>query len=130
MVESTGTRRLRSSSARTRGAASRELSTRTTQTKYTKKHRGDPEPEVIEETEEAEQLGTSDFPSGVEPAFVRVAVGKTHNMLNFESLRIDVAVTLPCRVEDVDDTYVQASEFVYDKMMEEEKLWLGKGKKK
>ena len=38
----------------------------------------------------------------VEPAFVRVCAGMTKNMGNYESLRVDVACTLPCYAEEVD----------------------------
>lgn len=38
----------------------------------------------------------------VEPAYVRVSAGMTKNMGNYESLRLDVSVTMPCYAEEVD----------------------------
>lgn len=57
------------------------------------------------------------------PALVRVGIGTTVNMENYEFLRIDVSVTLPCHPEDIEDTYIRASEFVGEKLTEEENLW-------
>jgi hypothetical protein len=110
---------VRSGSARARTAAKTEVGKRQANAKMT--HRG----EVLEEVTQEQRLGESSFPPGVEPAFVRVAVGQTYNLTNFESLRLDVSVTLPCRVEDVEDTYLRASEFVAEKLLEEETQWLG-----
>lgn len=61
------------------------------------------------------------------PALVRVGVGSTLNMQNFQSLRIDVSVTLPCAptTDAIQETYEQASEFVAEKLTEEENRWLG-----
>ncbi|KGP00282.1 hypothetical protein JT27_18295 [Alcaligenes faecalis] len=61
------------------------------------------------------------------PALVRVGVGSTLNMQNFQSLRIDVSVTLPCdpAPEAIQAAYEQASEFVAEKLTEEENQWLG-----
>jgi hypothetical protein len=108
---------IRTKAAQARGAAKHEVERRTSGT--TLSHRK----EVIEEKSTEEDLGEAYFPPGVEPAFVRVGVGQTFNLGNFESLRIDVAVTLPTRVEDIDETYTRASEYVADKMAEEESLW-------
>lgn len=47
-----------------------------------------------------------------EPAYVRISHGMTSNMGNFESLRIDVAVTMPCYREDVDETRARISDYV------------------
>ena len=41
----------------------------------------------------------------VEPAYVRVSAGRTKNMGNYESLRVDVAITVPCYRETIDDTF-------------------------
>ena len=38
----------------------------------------------------------------VEPAYVRVSAGMTKNMGNYESLRVDVALTVPCYTEEID----------------------------
>lgn len=54
-----------------------------------------------------------------DPAYVRVNAGVTKNMGSYESLRIDVSVSMPCYKEQVDRTYEELSERVY-KMLDEE----------
>lgn len=108
-------RRMSPRSARSRGANQRAEAERvTTSAAYGR-----------EETER-EDLGGSSFPPGVEPAFVRVSAGGTYNLGNFESLRLDVSVTIPCRPDRIDRAYQQASEFVAEKLGEEESNWMGK----
>ena len=80
---------------------------------------------VLENTVTNETLDEDVFPPGVEPAFVRVGVGNTYNLGDFNSLRIDVAVTLPCLPSQVEEAYSRASEFCVEKMREEEILWMG-----
>jgi len=57
------------------------------------------------------------------PASVRVGVGMTIATAPFESLRIDVAVTLPCLAAEVEDAYVQASEYAANFLNEEQARW-------
>ena len=64
-------------------------------------------------------LYTERFPEGVEPAFVRFSEGLTRSLGNYEFLRIDVAVTLPCLPEKINETYVKAKEFVETSLSEE-----------
>ena len=78
-----------------------------------------------EERVQEEQAGTIMFPPGVEPAFVRVNAGKTLNLGNYESLRIDVSISLPCLPEDINATYEQAADFAFSKLMDEEATWMG-----
>jgi hypothetical protein len=40
-----------------------------------------------------------------EPAYLRVNAGVTKNLGNFESLRVDVAITMPCYREMLDETF-------------------------
>lgn len=110
---------IRSGSAKARTAATKEVGRRTSSASMT--HRK----EVIESTTQNEELGQASFPPGVEPAFVRVGAGQTYNLGNFESMRLDVSVTLPCLIEDIEETYTRASEFVAEKLQEEETQWLG-----
>lgn len=65
-------------------------------------------------------------------AFIRVGAGLTINMDNFESLRIDCAVTLPCLPTGagMQKAYETASNFVADKIAEEQTNWLGAVKPK
>jgi len=55
------------------------------------------------------------------PAYVRIAGGKTINLGNFESLRIDVAVELPSEPnrESVIETYKEAADLVDNIMIEQ-----------
>lgn len=63
------------------------------------------------------------FGTGEQAAFVRVGAGLTINTGNFESLRLDVAVTLPCLSSEVEDAYVQASEYTTNFLAEEQARW-------
>lgn len=78
-----------------------------------------------QETTQTEVMTRTHFAPGQEPAFVRVGAGLTCNLGNFESLRIDVAVTLPCLITEIDATVALASDFVADRVAQEETAWLG-----
>lgn len=60
-----------------------------------------------------------------EPAYVRVSAGVTKNTGDYESLRVDVAVTCPCYKEEVDDTVDRLSEYVADRLDREIAEYLG-----
>lgn len=55
----------------------------------------------------------------VEPAYVRVNAGMTKNMGNYESLRIDVSLTVPCYTEEVDRVFPRVAERVSVFLQEE-----------
>lgn len=80
---------------------------------------------VIDETEKEEEVSLTVFAPGEEPAHVRVGAGLTINMGNFESLRLDCSVSLPCRPDDIEETYEIAAQFVADKINEEQARWTG-----
>lgn len=48
----------------------------------------------------------------VEPAYVRVSAGMTRNMGNYESLRVDVSVSMPCYAEEVEAVIPKAADMV------------------
>jgi len=48
----------------------------------------------------------------IQDAHVRINVGLTKNLGNYEFLRIDVELKLPCTEDDVDETYIKVSETV------------------
>jgi hypothetical protein len=56
----------------------------------------------------------------VDPAYVRVNVGFTKNMDNFESLRMDVSISVPCYTEEIDSVTEQAmskaTQLLHDEM--------------
>lgn len=59
----------------------------------------------------------------VEPAFVRVSSGTTKNLGNYESMRIDVSITLPCYAEEIDDVVPVLADKVAKYVDEEIKLY-------
>lgn len=65
-----------------------------------------------EETEKTERIVVSKFVS--EPAYIRVNAGMTHNMGNYESLRLDVSITMPCYPEEIDTMFPKIAEKVND----------------
>jgi hypothetical protein len=53
------------------------------------------------------------------PAQLRIALGRTINLGNFESLRIDVSMTVPCYKEEADAAFEYASNWVKNRISEE-----------
>lgn len=77
-----------------------------------------------------ETILTRRFSEGEQPAFVKVGAGLTLPLgAQFEMLRLDVSVSLPCLPEEIDDTYEIASDWVADRIAEEETAWLGRSQK-
>lgn len=54
-----------------------------------------------------------------EPASVRVSLGMTVNLGNYESARIDVSLTVPCYKEEVEDAFEYAREWVEARTLKE-----------
>lgn len=69
---------------------------------------------VLEDSSEEETIHVRKFET--EPAYVSVRVGATKNMGNYESLRLEVGVTIPCYTEEITEVEKQATEWVDDKM--------------
>jgi hypothetical protein len=63
-----------------------------------------------EERNRQEKLSVRKFM--VEPAYVRVNAGMTKNMGNYESLRLDVSISMPCYPEEVDKVFVVVADKV------------------
>lgn len=63
---------------------------------------------IIESDEQEYELDAEIFQT--DPAYVRVAHGVTKSIGDYESLRIDVAVTVPCYREAIDRTAEDAGE--------------------
>ena len=57
----------------------------------------------------------------VEPAYVRVNAGLTKSLAPYESLRIDVALTIPCYVEEIDTVFGKVADRVSAYLEEEVK---------
>jgi len=69
------------------------------------------------EVEETEEVWVEKFDT--EPAYVRAETGVTKNLGNYESLRVSVAITVPCYKERIDPTYEWASGKVATLLAEE-----------
>lgn len=63
-----------------------------------------------------------------DPAFVRVNAGVTKNLGNYESLRVDVAITVPCYVEEIEKVQKRAAALVADMLDAEVAEYLGEAK--
>ena len=62
-----------------------------------------------------------------DPAYVRVNAGVTKNLGNYESLRVDVSLTVPCYVEEMEKVQKRTATLVADMLDEEVEQYLGKG---
>ena len=60
-------------------------------------------------------------------AYVEVGVGQTINTGNFNSLRLDVRVTIPCGVDEIESTYQFASETAAHYINRERDAWMTEG---
>ena len=83
--------------------------------------------------EEIEEVEKDVHQFVTETAFVRVEAGQTVNLGDFESLRISVAVTVPCYKEEVEDTTDQVCDYVAERLVDEVEAYVGdhdSGKKK
>ena len=61
-----------------------------------------------------------------EPAWVRVNAGVTKNLGNYESLRVDVSISAPCYVEEIEDVQKNVAGLVADMLDAEIEEYLGK----
>lgn len=119
-------RRVSTKTSRTRSAARQEIAERHSREEF----RGRGNKDYSTEGEQTESLGHRAFPPGVEPAFVQVSTGGTYNLQNYESLRLDVSVTLPCLPSEIEETFQEAVEFVGEKLGDLEAEWMPKARKK
>lgn len=60
-----------------------------------------------------------------EPAYVRVSAGMTKNMGNYESLRVDIAISMPCYEEEIDAVLPKVADKVAAYLDEELKNYQG-----
>jgi len=80
---------------RTRRSKPAATSGKTTKTVTTKAYGKE---EADTETIEVQQFD-------VEPAYVNVRAGVTKNLGEYESLRVDVSLTVPCYMEQIDEVF-------------------------
>ena len=69
---------------------------------------------VLSDESEDKTISVREFKTA--PAYVEVRAGVTKNQGNYESLRLDVGVKIPCYVEEITEVEKQASEWVDDRM--------------
>lgn len=62
--------------------------------------------ELMSEDEGVEDLEVREFK--VDPAYISVNHGRTVNIGNFESVRVDVRVSIPCYKEEVNEAILYA----------------------
>lgn len=80
---------------------------------------------TVREEAQSESLPARRFGPGEEPTIVRIGAGKTINMGNFNMVRIDVSVSIPCLPEGKEDAYDEAVDFLVEKMADQESFWTG-----
>lgn len=61
-----------------------------------------------------------------EPAYVRVNAGVTKKLADYESLRVDVAISVPCYVEEIEEVEQRVASLVADMLDAEIDEYLGK----
>lgn len=54
-----------------------------------------------------------------EPTLLRVGFGVTENLGDFESLRVDISLTIPCYREELEDAAKFAEEWVSSRVMKD-----------
>lgn len=86
--------------------------------------------DVLHEASKEIDILHETFEDNEHPAFVKMSAGMTINLGNFESLRVDCSVTLPCHPQNIAKAYEVASDFVADRIAEEQADWLGEGNQK
>jgi len=74
---------------------------------------------IVKEEHDGEQIEVRTVPPGVPLAKVGFECSITTNMDNFESVRLQVSVELPCLVEEVDECYGAAKALVDTKLNRE-----------
>jgi hypothetical protein len=74
----------------------------------------------IEENERT-VIGVRKF--ATEPAYVRVNAGTTKNLGNYESLRVDVSITLPCYAEEIPTVFEKVADEVAGLLADELKKY-------
>lgn len=82
--------------------------------------------DVYDETTQQVDGEPVEFPEGTHPATVRMSLGMTLNLGNYESLRIDCGITIPCLNDPESHAAAmdEASDFCTDRLNAEQERWL------
>ena len=75
-------------------------------------------------------IASTVFDESNPPVYVKVGAGLTINLGNFESLRIDCAITYPVDRKRIDEAYEYVAQTVADYITQEQTEWLGQGNAK
>lgn len=89
--------------------------TMTVQSRIITKHEEGEEEEVL--VDEFEEVEVQVFHT--EPAYIEASAGVTKSLRQFESLRVDVRMRLPCYAERADAAFDYAAEWVADRLYDE-----------
>jgi len=73
--------------------------------------------------EEFEELDVQVF--ATDPAYVEASAGVTKSLRQYESLRVDVTMRLPCYTERVDETFAYVAGWVADRLYDEVDNYFG-----
>jgi hypothetical protein len=76
---------------------------------------GDESEEVL--VDEYEEIDVQVFKT--EPAYIEASAGVTKSLRQYESLRVDVKMLLPCYAERADEAFEYAAEWVADRLYQE-----------
>ena len=96
----------------------------TVQSRVLRKGDGDEEEETL--VDEYEEVEVQVFHT--EPAFIEASAGVTKSLRQFESLRVDVRMRLPCYTEKADEAFDYAAGWVADRLYDEvENYFKGEG---
>ena len=104
-----------STRTRKKAAATVPPATMTVQSRILTKDAESEEEEVL--VDEYEEVEVQVFHT--EPAFVKASAGVTKSLRQFESLRVDVSMTLPCYTEKADEAFDYAAGWVSDRLYDE-----------
>lgn len=59
------------------------------------------------------------------PAYIKVQAGVTKSLGNYEFLRVDISLSVPCYTEEIDAVYPVVAEKVSDLLTQEVESYLG-----
>ena len=93
------------------------VSTKSTKTVVTSINKGEETEEVTQEVEVFE----------TDPAYISVKAGVTRSLAQYESLRVDVSIMMPCYKEMINQTYEAVADTVSEMLENEVEQYLGIG---
>lgn len=98
----------------------KHVETSRTRTRVERKGQYDDDYQTVKDTESGERVVVAG-----EPARVRMSAGVTKNMGNYESLRVDVSIEMPCDPKAVDKVAEDTAEKVSQLLDDEVQNYMG-----